>query len=74
MQNTLETGEEDAKYTRDEWIRCKNTLERSVEDAKVHSKRVEKKPSTCLGGLYTDDDQGNKLCFIAKSIAINTRP
>jgi hypothetical protein len=29
------------KYTRNEWGRCKNTLETSGEDAKIHSKRVE---------------------------------
>ncbi len=30
------------KYTRNEWRRCKTTLETSGEDAKLHSKRVEK--------------------------------
>ncbi len=29
-------------YTRDEWKRCKTTLETSGEDVKSHSKRVEK--------------------------------
>ncbi len=31
-----------AKYTRNEWRRCKTTLETSGEDVKLHSKRVEK--------------------------------
>ncbi len=43
LQNVLQgpvlTGE---IYTRNEWRRCKNTLETSVEDVKTHSKRVEK--------------------------------
>jgi hypothetical protein len=38
MQGTS-TGE---KYTRNEWRRCKTTLETSGEDVKLHSKRVEK--------------------------------
>ncbi len=29
-------------YTRNEWRRCKTTLETSGEDVKLHSKRVEK--------------------------------
>ncbi len=31
-----------ATYTRNEWGRCKTTLETGGEDAKLHSKRVEK--------------------------------
>ena len=30
------------KYTPNECVRCKNTLQTSVEDAKIHSKRVGK--------------------------------
>jgi hypothetical protein len=32
-------------YTRNEWRRCKTTLETSGEDVKLHSKRVEKMQS-----------------------------
>ncbi len=34
---TLETSGEDAKYTRNEWGRCKHTLKTSGEDVNLHS-------------------------------------
>ncbi len=54
-ETTLETSGEDVQklhskrvgkmcknYTRNEWRRCRNTLETSGEDAGIHSKRVGK--------------------------------
>ncbi len=38
----LTIKEQVKNYTRNEWRRCKTTLETSGEDAKLHSKRVEK--------------------------------
>jgi hypothetical protein len=39
-----DVSQEDLKvnYTQNEWGRCKNTLETSGEDVKLHSKRVGK--------------------------------
>jgi hypothetical protein len=36
------TPENISNYTRNEWKRCKTTLQKGGEDVKLHSKRVEK--------------------------------
>jgi hypothetical protein len=38
----MNNGGDLVKYTRNEWRRCQNALETSGEDARTHSKRVEK--------------------------------
>ncbi len=59
-------------YTRNEWRRCKNTLETSGEDVKIHSKRVEK-----IVGLQTQPfgarvTAGKSGLLILKKIPVET--
>ncbi len=42
LMNSHEKFMKRQNYTRNEWRRCKTTLEMSGEDVKIYSKRVEK--------------------------------
>jgi hypothetical protein len=46
-------------YTRNRWRRCKTTLGTSGEDAKLHSKRVEKMKIHPEGRAYGDQISRN---------------
>ncbi len=48
-------------YTRNEWRRCKTTLETSGEDAKLHSKRVEKTDDLVKSNMMSCDP--HLVCF-----------